>query len=150
MPVRLLAAADAYQAMTQERPQRPALAPDEAARQLRAEVDTGRLDRGAGECVLEAAGHARRHARVELPAGLSEREVEVLREICLGHSNRQTDGRSPPHRREDRRAPRAAHLQQDRSIHSRWCRAVRDGKPPHPMNSAWVSGPSMPLKGSQI
>jgi DNA-binding NarL/FixJ family response regulator len=89
MPVRLLAVADAYQAMTQERPQRPALAPDEAARQLRAEVDTGRLDRGAGECVLEAAGHARRHARVELPAGLSEREVEVLREICLGHSNRQ-------------------------------------------------------------
>jgi HD-GYP domain-containing protein (c-di-GMP phosphodiesterase class II) len=89
MPARLLAAADAYQAMTQERPHRPPLTPDDAARELRAEVDAGRLDRAAAECVLEAAGHARRRSRNELPAGLSEREVEVMREICLGHSNRQ-------------------------------------------------------------
>src|SRR6202011_703451 len=34
---RLLAAADAYQAMTQERPHRPALAPEAAARELLAE-----------------------------------------------------------------------------------------------------------------
>lgn len=86
---RLLAAADAYQAMTQTRPHRPALAPEVAARELRAEVDSGRLDRTAVEGVLEAAGHARLRMRTELPAGLSEREVEVLREICLGHSNRQ-------------------------------------------------------------
>jgi HD-GYP domain-containing protein (c-di-GMP phosphodiesterase class II) len=89
MPARLLAAADAYQAMTQERPHRLARTPDEAAREIRVEVDAARLDRSAAECVLEAAGHARRRARTELPAGLSEREVEVLREICLGHSNRQ-------------------------------------------------------------
>jgi HD-GYP domain-containing protein (c-di-GMP phosphodiesterase class II) len=86
---RLLAAADAYQAMTQERPHRPARTPDDAARVIRVEVDAGRLDRSAAECVLEAAGHARRRAGRDLPAGLSEREVEVLREICLGHSNRQ-------------------------------------------------------------
>jgi HD-GYP domain-containing protein (c-di-GMP phosphodiesterase class II) len=89
MPARVLAAADAYQAMTQERPHRSARTPDDAAREIRAEVDAGRLDRSAVECVLEAAGHARRRTRVQLPAGLSEREVEVLREICLGHSNRQ-------------------------------------------------------------
>jgi HD-GYP domain-containing protein (c-di-GMP phosphodiesterase class II) len=89
LPSRLLAAADVYQAMTQERPHRPALTPDDAAREIRVEVDAGRLDRSAAECVLEAAGHARRRPGKELPAGLSEREVEVLREICLGHSNRQ-------------------------------------------------------------
>lgn len=86
---RLLAVADAYQAMTQERPHRPALAPDDAAREVRAQVDAGRMDRMAAEFVLEVAGHVRRRVRKGLPAGLSEREVEVLREICLGHSNRQ-------------------------------------------------------------
>jgi len=86
---RVLAAADAYQAMTQERPHRRAMAPDDAARELRAEAGAGRLDRRVVECVLEAAGHARSRVRAELPAGLSEREVEVLKEICLGHTNRQ-------------------------------------------------------------
>jgi len=86
---RLLAAADAYQAMTQERPHRPALSPEDAAAALRSDADAGRIDRGAAECVLEAAGHVRRHPRAELPAGLSRREVEVLRLICLGRSNRQ-------------------------------------------------------------
>jgi HD-GYP domain-containing protein (c-di-GMP phosphodiesterase class II) len=89
LAARLLAAADAYQAMTQERSYRHALTPDNAARELRTEVDAGRLDRAAAENVLEAAGHARRRGRPELPAGLSEREVEVLAEVCLGHSNRQ-------------------------------------------------------------
>ncbi|HEY9287899.1 MAG TPA: HD domain-containing phosphohydrolase [Candidatus Dormibacteraeota bacterium] len=89
MPARLLAAADAYQAMTQERPYRPALSPDEAVRELRREVEAGRLDRAAGESVLEAAGHTRQRTHTELPAGLSERELEVLREICLGHTNKQ-------------------------------------------------------------
>jgi len=46
-PARLVAAADAYQAMTQERPHRPALTRDDAVRELRAEVDAGRLDRTA-------------------------------------------------------------------------------------------------------
>ena len=89
LPARLLAAADAYQAMTQERPHRPSLAPDQAASELRTQVEARRLDRNAVECVLEAAGHTRRRVRADLPAGLSERELEVLREICLGHSNRE-------------------------------------------------------------
>ena len=89
MTARLLAAADVYQAMTQERPHRPALQPHDAAAVLRREVDAGLLDRGAAECVLAAAGHMRRNRREQLPAGLSAREVEVLRLICLGRSNRQ-------------------------------------------------------------
>jgi HD-GYP domain-containing protein (c-di-GMP phosphodiesterase class II) len=83
---RILAAADAYQAMTQERPHRAALSPGDAARELRAEADAGRLDGNAVSCVLAAAGQGR--GRRSWPAGLSEREVEVLRLIARGASNK--------------------------------------------------------------
>jgi putative nucleotidyltransferase with HDIG domain len=86
---RIVEAADAYQAMTQERPHRPAMSPDDAARELRAQVESGLLDRAAAEAVLEASGHERTRTRAQLPAGLSERELDVLRLICLGSTNRQ-------------------------------------------------------------
>jgi HD-GYP domain-containing protein (c-di-GMP phosphodiesterase class II) len=89
---RLLAAADAYQAMTQARPHRPALPPEAAARQLAAEADQGRLDGDAVRCVLAAAGHDQPRRR-SWPAGLSEREVEVLRLIARGASNKEVAGR---------------------------------------------------------
>jgi DNA-binding NarL/FixJ family response regulator len=72
--------------MTQPRPHRPALAPDAAATELRVEVGAGRLDRRAAAAVLEAAGHPPAK-RAEYPAGLSEREVEVLALMCRGHTN---------------------------------------------------------------
>jgi HD-GYP domain-containing protein (c-di-GMP phosphodiesterase class II) len=87
--VRVLAAADAYRAMTQERPYRPALDPDEAVARLRADVEAGRLDGDAAVAVLDAAGHATNRVRGALPAGLSDREVEVLRLVARGLSNRQ-------------------------------------------------------------
>jgi DNA-binding NarL/FixJ family response regulator len=43
-----------------------------------------------GECVaavLESAGQARPRSRDLRPAGLSEREIEVLRLVAVGHSN---------------------------------------------------------------
>lgn len=86
---RLLAAADVYHAMTEPRPHRPACSPESAAEGLRAEVASGRLDGGAVEAVLVAAGHMPQRVRRDLPAGLSEREVEVLRLIARGHSNRE-------------------------------------------------------------
>lgn len=89
---RILAAADVYQAMTEERPHRPALAPDAAARELAAEAEGGRLDRHAVQCVLAAAGHDRGRRRA-WPAGLSEREVEVLRLIARGASYKEVAGR---------------------------------------------------------
>jgi HD-GYP domain-containing protein (c-di-GMP phosphodiesterase class II) len=84
---RILAAADAYQAMTEPRPHRPARAPDDIAKQLRVEVAAGRLDADAVDAVLGAAGHhvARRR---DGPAGLTRREVEVLRMVARGLSNR--------------------------------------------------------------
>jgi HD-GYP domain-containing protein (c-di-GMP phosphodiesterase class II) len=86
---RILAAADAYQAMTQERPHRAALSPEAAARQLSADADDGRLDGDAVRCVLAAAGHRRLGQRRVWPAGLSEREVEVLRLIARGASSKE-------------------------------------------------------------
>ncbi len=48
----------------------------------------GRLDGAAVDAVLRAAGH-RVPRRREWPAGLTSREVEVLRLVTLGLSNRE-------------------------------------------------------------
>jgi DNA-binding NarL/FixJ family response regulator len=52
---------------------------------LRAEVRSGRHDGDAAEAVLAAAGH-RAVRRREGPAGLTPREVEVLRLVARGLS----------------------------------------------------------------
>jgi HD-GYP domain-containing protein (c-di-GMP phosphodiesterase class II) len=88
LSARLLAAADAYHAMTEDRPHRPALAPRDAASQLLDQVDAGRFARVEVDAVLAAAGQASRPARVARPAGLTEREVDVLRLIARGHANK--------------------------------------------------------------
>jgi HD-GYP domain-containing protein (c-di-GMP phosphodiesterase class II) len=84
---RILAAADAYHAMTEPRPHRPALSADEAAGELRDEVKAGRLDGEAVNAVLRAAGH-RVRGRREWPAGLTAREAEVLVLLARGRSNK--------------------------------------------------------------
>jgi HD-GYP domain-containing protein (c-di-GMP phosphodiesterase class II) len=85
---RVLAAADVYHAMTEPRPHRAALAPDRAAAEIRGEVRAGRLDAEAVEAVLAASGH-RVARRREYAAGLTAREVEVLRLLARGGSIRQ-------------------------------------------------------------
>jgi HD-GYP domain-containing protein (c-di-GMP phosphodiesterase class II) len=87
-PARILGAADAYQAMREPRPHRPERPAQEAAAELRAEAKAGRLDADAVEAVLGAAGH-RVLRRREGPAGLTAREVEVLRLLARGLSNKQ-------------------------------------------------------------
>ncbi len=83
----LLAAADAYHAMTELRPHRPAYPPGAAAETLRSEVKAGRLDGGAADAVLRAAGHPVARRRT-WPNGLTDREVEVLRLVARGYPNR--------------------------------------------------------------
>jgi DNA-binding NarL/FixJ family response regulator len=82
----MLAVADVYQALTEERPHRHALTPDAAARVLEAQPG---LDRDAVAAALEAAGQRRKQVRTNWPAGLSEREVEILRLLARGQSMRQ-------------------------------------------------------------
>jgi HD-GYP domain-containing protein (c-di-GMP phosphodiesterase class II) len=86
---RVLAAADAYQAMTQDRPHRAALDPAAAAAQVEVAARSGWLDPECAAAVIEAAGQRRARARGTWPAGLSDREVEVLRLVAKGLSNRQ-------------------------------------------------------------
>ncbi len=86
LAARILAAADAYQDLVQDRPRRPALTPAEAQRTVREDVRAGRLDGDAVKAVLEAAGHRVRR-RAELPGGLSPREADVLVQLARGRSN---------------------------------------------------------------
>ena len=86
-PARILAAADCYGAMREARPHRPALDAAQAEAELAREVEEGRLDAEAVDAVLAAAGHRIRERSRELPAGLTERELEVLLVLVRGESN---------------------------------------------------------------
>jgi HD-GYP domain-containing protein (c-di-GMP phosphodiesterase class II) len=86
-PARLLAAADAYQAMTEPRPHRRALSPEQATRALGQEARAGRLDADAVTAVIEASGQ--RAPRIERPAGLTVREAEVVGLLARGLQTKQ-------------------------------------------------------------
>jgi HD-GYP domain-containing protein (c-di-GMP phosphodiesterase class II) len=81
-PARLLAAADAYHAMTEPRPHRAPLSPEQAAKTLGEECRAGLYDADAVGAVLEAAGQ--RVPRIARPAGLTEREAEVIALLARG------------------------------------------------------------------
>jgi HD-GYP domain-containing protein (c-di-GMP phosphodiesterase class II)/DNA-binding CsgD family transcriptional regulator len=87
-PARVLAAVDAYQAMRELRPHRAALTDDEAAVELREEVRAGRLEADAVDAVLAVAGHDVGRRR-DWPAGLTTREIDVLRLLARGLSSKQ-------------------------------------------------------------
>jgi HD-GYP domain-containing protein (c-di-GMP phosphodiesterase class II) len=91
LTARVLAAAEAYQSMVEERPWRPALTGAQAAGELRDDARSGRLDRRAVDAVLEAAGQPSpgRRAGRSWPAGLTDREVDVLRMLARGRSNKE-------------------------------------------------------------
>ena len=86
--IMILAAADIIVALTSDRPHRPARSFDEARSIMEEETMTGRLDPAAVGYVLEASGDARPIARTN-PRGLTDREVEVLRLIARGRTNRE-------------------------------------------------------------
>jgi HD-GYP domain-containing protein (c-di-GMP phosphodiesterase class II) len=88
---RVLAAADAYCAMTQPRPHRSAMDPARAAATLGEEASSGRLDPDAVAAVVEAAGQ--QAPRMVRPAGLTEREVEVVRLLARGLQTKQVAGK---------------------------------------------------------
>jgi len=85
---RIVGACDAYQSMVEPRPYRAALSADVAAGELQGEVQAGRLDAEVVEAVLKAAGH-RVSRRRSGPAGLTAREVDVLRLLARGSSSKE-------------------------------------------------------------
>jgi HD-GYP domain-containing protein (c-di-GMP phosphodiesterase class II) len=84
---RLLGAADAYGAMTEPRPHRPALSPEAASGLLVEEARAGRLAPDAVAAVLEVAGHET--PPIDMPAGLTEREIQVVGLLARGLQTKQ-------------------------------------------------------------
>jgi HD-GYP domain-containing protein (c-di-GMP phosphodiesterase class II) len=87
-PAGRIAAADSYHARLEPRPHRPAQSREQAASETLEDVRAGRIDGDAANAILAAAGHRTAKKR-ERPAGLTEREVEVLRLLARGMSNKE-------------------------------------------------------------
>jgi HD-GYP domain-containing protein (c-di-GMP phosphodiesterase class II) len=89
---RILAAADAFHAMTEERSYRPPLPAATAAAQLTEAVRAQRFDAEVVAALLDVAGQHRHSTRHAWPADLTDREVDVLRLVARGLSNKQVAG----------------------------------------------------------
>ena len=83
---RLLAAADVYVALGQDRPHRPAR-PDRV-RVLQDEVEAGRLDRRCVMALTESGAGGGAAKAVRWPDQLTDREVEVLVRVARGDTNK--------------------------------------------------------------
>jgi HD-GYP domain-containing protein (c-di-GMP phosphodiesterase class II) len=84
LAARILAGAEAFQTAREVRPHRAALSDAAAAAKLRGAVREGKLCPDAVEAVLACAGQPARRASAERAAGLTPREIEVLRLIEAG------------------------------------------------------------------
>lgn len=137
---RVLAAADAYQAMTQRRAHRDALGPEQAATELRAEAKSRparsrggrRRHRGRGR-VRPGARPPRARRRPDRSPG---RGAPARRPRPVEPRHRSRAGHLPPHRR----APRPGHLREDRRVVPRSGGAVRHAARP----IGWVD---LPMRG---
>ena len=85
---KIVAAADVFAALGEDRPHRPALDEAHAIKELRGLVERSELDARAVQLVLEARG-VRRGRKSVWPAGLSDREVEVVRLVAVGRTNKE-------------------------------------------------------------
>jgi HD-GYP domain-containing protein (c-di-GMP phosphodiesterase class II) len=86
---RILAAAETFQTAREARPHRPALSDAAAATKLRSAVREGKLCPEAVEAVLASAGQPSRRAAPERLAGLTPRELEILRLIAAGDTMKE-------------------------------------------------------------
>jgi HD-GYP domain-containing protein (c-di-GMP phosphodiesterase class II) len=88
LPARVLAVADVFGALSEPRPHRPALDAEAARRVLLEQAREGTLDAAVVRALLDAeTGEAPR--RAAWPKGLSDREVEVLRLVARGRTNKE-------------------------------------------------------------
>jgi len=84
---RLLAAASAFRNKTEPRPYREQHSPEQAAVILGEKARDGKLDPEMVSAVVEAAGQPT--PKIEWPAGLTEREVQVMRLVARGLQTKQ-------------------------------------------------------------
>lgn len=84
---RLIAAADMFHALTEARAHREAFRPDQAAEIVVDQANSGLLDPVMVRAVVEASGEP--PPDVELPAGLTDRELEVLGLLARGLQTKQ-------------------------------------------------------------
>jgi HD-GYP domain-containing protein (c-di-GMP phosphodiesterase class II)/DNA-binding CsgD family transcriptional regulator len=85
---RVLAAADVCRALTENRPHRAAYSPESAVAELMRMVEAGALDAQAARAVCSAVGYKVKRGTGS-PMGLTVREVEVLRSLARGLSEKQ-------------------------------------------------------------
>lgn len=88
LEARALAVADVYVALDSDRPHRQRRTHDEIVRELRGESASFGLDPNAVRAVLDIGGH-RAPRRSHGPSGLTEREVEVVRLVAIGRTNKE-------------------------------------------------------------
>jgi HD-GYP domain-containing protein (c-di-GMP phosphodiesterase class II)/DNA-binding CsgD family transcriptional regulator len=88
---RILAAADTVVAMGEDRPHRPAITGAQITDIVEREIAARKLDRDAADAVLAVTGPTgtRPAFQRSWPAGLTDREVEVLRLIARGRTNKE-------------------------------------------------------------
>lgn len=86
---RIVAAAEAWRNAIEPRPYRDATRPEAAAARLNAAIRAGAICPEAGGAVLEAAGQRTTRRQDGPVAGLTEREIEVLRRLASGATARE-------------------------------------------------------------
>ena len=90
LDARVLSTAVAYVALGAKRPWRDAHSPADIAQQLRADANAGRFDMQIVEAMIDSGDTSTRSARSRQPAlRLSAREIDVLRSISRGASNKE-------------------------------------------------------------
>lgn len=87
---RILAVAEHFQTAREERPHRMALSDQAAAAALRADARSGKLCPTAVEAVLSVAGYPSRRVQPLSLAGMTPRELVVLRLIAAGLTAKET------------------------------------------------------------
>lgn len=84
---RLLAAADAFHSKVEPRPYRAAFSHEEATKIIARRAEQGGLDPGLVRAIAEVAGQPA--PAIERPAGLTDREVEVVGWLARGSQTKQ-------------------------------------------------------------
>lgn len=83
-----VAVADIYNALVHPRPWRKAMSQQRACEVLISDVRAGRLPADVVDALLRETGQKRAAAKALLPAGLTQREVEILACLIRGISNK--------------------------------------------------------------